>query len=154
MLPILAALAIEILARPPVPGFVQGYQAARDGNSILEQVPAGENVDKWTRMVTTQKFAGVAAKTDANGFLQSMIDGLANACPGAKVTYRRAAGKTAQMRVDCPLNPGTGLPETFFAKAMAGPADMHVAQVAFRRVPKPADVTWAEHYLSGVSLKP
>jgi hypothetical protein len=154
MLPIVAAFAIEVLARPPVPGFIQGYQAARDGNSIVEEIPAGENVDKWTRMVTTQNFAGVASRIDANGFLQSMIDGLANACPGAKVTYRRAAGKTAQMRVDCPLNPSTGLPETFFAKAMAGSADMHVAQVAFRREPRAADVAWAERYLSGVSLKP
>jgi hypothetical protein len=58
------------------------------------------------------------------------------------------------MRVDCPLNPATGLPETFFAKAVPGAADMHVAQVAFRRVPSAQDATWAERYLAGVTLKP
>ena len=154
MLSILLGLAIEVLARPQVPGFVAGYEVAKNGNYILEQVPAGENVEKWTRMVTTQRFAGVAQSTDANGFLQLMINGLAEGCPGAKVVYRRPSGRTAQMRLDCPLNPKTGLPETFFAKAMSGASDMHVAQVAFRSVPKAADVAWAEKYLASVSLKP
>ena len=105
-------------------------------------------------MVTTQRFAGVAKRTDANGFLQVMIEGLSGACPGARVAYRHPSGRSAQMRVDCPVNPKTGLPETFFAKAMPGSADMHVAQVAFRRVPKADDVAWAERYLAGVMLKP
>jgi hypothetical protein len=154
MLPILIAFAAEMLASPPSPGFITGYQVARDGNSIQEQVPTGENVEQWTRMITTQQFAGVAKRVDANGFLQLMIDGLSGACPGAKVAYRRPAGPAAQMRIDCPLNPKTGLPETFFAKAMPGSADMYVAQVAFRRVPTASDASWAERYLAGVTLKP
>ena len=154
MLPVLAVLAMEALVRPPVPGFVVGYEVARDGNLIIEQVPAGENVEKWTRMVTTQRFAGAAGRLSANGLLQNMIDGLSGGCPGATIVYRRASGKNAQMRVDCPKNPKTGLPETFFAKAMAGASDMHVAQVAFRSVPKANDVAWAEKYLGSVSLKP
>ena len=154
MLPILIAFAAETLTRPPVPGFIVGYQVARNGNVIQELVPKGENVEQWTRMVTTQRFAGVAQRTNANGFLQVMIDGLSGACPGARVTYRRPSGRAAQMRVDCPMNPKTGLPETFFAKAIAGATDMHVAQVAFRSVPKQGDVTWAERYLSSVTVKP
>jgi hypothetical protein len=154
MLIIFAALALESLSRPPSPGFVVGYQVARDGNLIIEQVPAGETVERWTRMVTTQRFAGAAQRLSANDLLQNMIDGLSGACPGAKVAYRRVNGRTAQMRVNCPRNPKTGLPETFFAKAMAGASDMHVAQVAFRRVPSATDVAWAEKYLTSVSLKP
>ncbi|HET6941808.1 MAG TPA: hypothetical protein VFH89_06575 [Sphingomicrobium sp.] len=154
MLLILAAFALEVLARPPLAGFVAGYEVAKNGNYIQEQVPAGETVEKWTRMVTTQRFAGVARETDANGFLQLMIDGLAEGCPGATLVYRRVSGKTAQMRVDCPLNPKTRLPETFFAKALAGSSDMQVAQVAFRSLPKASDVAWAEKYLGSVVLKP
>jgi len=154
MLPILILFAAEALTRPPVTGFITGYQVARDGNSIQEQVPAGENVEQWTRMITTQQFAGVAKRVDANGFLQVMIDGLSGACPGAKVTYRRPVGHAAQMRVDCPLNPKTSLPESFFVKAMPGSADMHVVHVAFRHVPKSDDIAWAERYLAGVSLTP
>lgn len=154
MLLILAAFALEALARPPVPGFVAGHEAAKNGNYIQEQVPAGENVEKWTRMVTTQRFAGVARETDANGFLQLMINGLSEGCPGATIVYRRVSGKTAQMRVDCPLNPKTKLPETFFAKTLAGSSDMHVAQIAFRSLPKASDIAWAEKYLRSVVLKP
>ncbi len=154
MLILVVAIAVEALLRPALPSFVVGYSVARDGNSIVEEVPKGETVDKWTRMVTTQRFAGVARRTDSNGFLQSMLDRLQQACPGAKVIYRRPGGKSSQMRVDCPLNPSTGLPETFIAKAIPGAADMHVAQVAFRRVPTAEDVSWADRYLAGVQLKP
>ena len=154
MLPILIMFAAETLARPPITGFITGYQVARNGSSIQEQVPAGENVEQWTRMVTSQRFAGVATRTNADGFLQLMLDGLSAACPGARTTYRRPVGRAAQMRIDCPLNPKTGLPETFFAKAIPGSADMHVAQVAFRRVPTAKDVSWAESYLAGVTVKP
>jgi hypothetical protein len=150
----LALIALEILARPPVPGFIVGFQAAKDGTLIVEQVPAGETVQKWTRMVTTQRFAGAARRIDGNGFLQLMLDGLQRDCPGATLGYRRITGSAAQMRVNCPLNPATGLPETFFAKAMPGQTDMHVAQAAFRRVPSARDVAWAERYLAGVTLKP
>jgi hypothetical protein len=143
-----------MLAMPAAPGFVIGHEAERDGNAIVERVPSGETVQKWTRMITMQRFAGVARRTDSDGFLQLMLDGLERACPGATVAYRRPVGSNAQMRVDCPLNPATGLPETFFAKAMPGAADMHVAQVAFRRVPSAEDASWAEHYLAGVALQP
>src|SRR4030095_366895 len=100
MIALIAAMAMETLMRPGLPGFIVGYDVARDGNSILEQVPAGETVEKWTRMVTTQRFAGAARETDGNGFLQLMIDGLQAACPGAKIAYRRATSKTAEMRID------------------------------------------------------
>jgi len=154
MLTALAAFAAELLATPPLPGFVVGYEVARDGNSIVEQVPQGETVHKWTRMVTVQQFAGVAQRVDGNGFLKLMLDGLQGSCPGATIAYRRPAGKFAQTRVDCPFNPATGLPETFFAKAMPGASDMHITQVAFRRVPSAEDVAWAEAYLAKVNLKP
>ena len=154
MLVLVAAMVMDTLIRPALPGFVVGYDVARNGNSIVEQIPAGETVEKWTRMITTQRFAGVARRTDGNAFLQLMIDRLQRACPGATVAYRRASGKTAQMRIDCRLNPSTGLPETFMAKAMPGATDMHIAQVAFRRVPSADDIAWADRYLASVSLKP
>jgi hypothetical protein len=154
MLALVVAIAVDALLRPALPSFAVGYNVARDGNSIVEEVPHGETVEKWTRMVTTQRFAGVARRTDSNGFLQLMLDRLQQACPGAKVIYRRASGKSSQMRVDCPLNPSTRLPETFIAKAMSGAADLHVAQVAFRRAPTDDDVSWAERYLAGVKVRP
>jgi hypothetical protein len=138
MLPIAALIAIELLSRPPVSGFVVGYQVEKNGNLIIEQVPNGENVDRWSRMVTTQRFAGVARRSDGNGFLQLMLNGLQRGCPGARVVYRRPSGKVAQMRVDCPRNPSTGLPEIFFAKAIPGASDMHVRRSPSAACPTPA----------------
>ena len=154
MLAIVLTAAAEALSAPALPGFVVGFNKAAGGSSIVEQVPQGETVHDWTRMVTTQRFAGLAARTGGDGFLSLMLGGLQRGCPAARVTYRRPVGSAAQMRVDCPLNPATGKPETFFAKAMPGKPDMHVAQVAFRRVPTPADVKWAEAHLAKVALKP
>jgi hypothetical protein len=154
VLAILLTAAAEALSAPALPGFVVGFDKAAGGSSIVERVPQGETVHAWTRMVTTQRFAGLAARTDANGFLGLMLGGLQRGCPTAKVAYRRPARSAAQMRVDCPLNLATGKPETFFAKAMPGKPDMHVAQVAFRRVPTPADVKWAEAHLAKVTLNP
>ena len=53
---------------------------------------------------------------------------------------------------DCPRNPQTGLPETFLILAIEGANDMHVAQVAFRRVPSAQDIAWAEAQLESVAL--
>lgn len=131
MFALIAAVAMEALMRPEPPGFVVGYNLARDGNSIVEQVPAGETVEKWTRMVTTQRFAGVARRTDGNGFLQLMIDRLQQACPGAKIAYRRASGKAAQMRIDCRSTPLPGSRRPFSPKRCQAPATCTLPRLRF-----------------------
>lgn len=142
----------ERLVRPPLAGFVTGYDAKTNGSSMLEQIPAGETVDRWTRMVTTQRFAGLAGKTDARLFLTNLGASVVGACPGAKTSPVTMHGVTAMMRADCPRNPQTGKPETFWAEAMMGASDLHVVQVAYRRVPSNADAQWAQAYLAGVTL--
>ncbi len=118
---------------------------------MLERIPAGETVQRWTRMVTTQRFARLAGKTDLRTFLAELAASVTRACPGTK-TAVEIQGAAAELRADCPLNPSTGKPETFFAKAMMGASDLHVAQVAFRRVPSSADGQWAKAYLAGVNV--
>ena len=56
-----SSAAAEHLASQEVPGFVVGYRVANDREDIREEVPAGETVQDWTRMVTTQRFAGSSA---------------------------------------------------------------------------------------------
>jgi hypothetical protein len=147
----------ERLSAPPLPGFVVGYQAANGEQSILEEVPAGETVQKWTRMVTTQWYAGASKRLTPTQFLQNVADGLRQACPKGTTTKpvlaTRSGRPSAQFRVNCPLLASTGKPEVFIMLAIAGPSDLHVKQVAFRRVPSAADVTWAETFLAGVTLR-
>ena len=146
-----AQTAGERLARPALAGFNIGYDAKSNGSAMLEQIPAGETIRRWTRMVTTQRFARLAGKTDARAFLVDLGASVSRACPGAKSSVEMR-GAAAELRADCPLNSATGLPETFFAKAMMGTSDLHVAQVAFRRLPSTADVQWVRNYLAGVAL--
>lgn len=151
-----ATAQAERVALPALPGFVVGHQLERGGNAIVEHIPRGETVQAWTRMVTVQRFGGVASRISPQTLLQNMIRGLANGCPGARtspIQPQAVSGRTAaQFRADCPRNPQTRLPETFIARAIAGQSDLHVVQVAFRRVPTAADLRWAQEVLGGVTL--
>jgi hypothetical protein len=151
-----AAQRAEYLAEPPVPGFTIGHQVARDGNAIVERVPAGETAQRWTRMVTTQRFAGASARMRPEHLLQTMGAGVVQACRGGRAGAIRlltVSGRpAAQFRADCPMNPATGKPETVLARTIGGTHAMHVVQVAFRRVPTAQDISWAEKHLNGTML--
>jgi len=146
------AAAEERLVQPTAPGFIVGYQAEAGGASIMEQIPAGETVHDWTRMITTQRFDGVARNVSPEGFLQIMSQGLRRACAGATTSDVKLANGATVLRANCPFNTATGKPETFFARTLAAGDRMHVVQAAFRRVPTAADVQWARTYLNGVAL--
>lgn len=151
---LLASSAGEQVVRPALPSFVVGNQQAAGGASIIEQVPSGETVERWTRMVTTQRFEGLADRIDAPGFLNKLAALTEQRCAGAKASDLQKSGSSAEVRVDCPLNVETGQPETFIARAIADGHDLHIFQVAWRRVPTAADVAWGERYLQGISVKP
>ena len=150
--------AADELVSPALPGFVVGFEAANDQQSIREEVPAGETVQDWTRMVTTQRFTGAAARLTPSEFLGVIASNLASACPGARtspiVTASLSGKATARFRADCPRLAQTGKPETFFILAVSDGEDLHVKQVAFRRDPTAADVQWADGVLGSVTIKP
>ena len=146
----------ERLVQADLAGFAEAHRVEGTNGMIVEWVPRGESVERWTRMVTHQRFAGAALRLRPQDLLDNMIAGLRTGCPGARtsaVTRFAVSGRpAARFRADCPLNPSTRMPETFTAVAIAGEADMHVAQVAFRRVPSANDDSWAETQLQSVIL--
>lgn len=148
--------AAERLAPQSVPGFILGYEAANDEQSIREEVPTGETVEDWTRMVTTQWFAGAAERLTPTEFFEVITRSLVAGCPGARtsppVTSSKGGHSAAQMRADCPQVAQTGKPETFVILAIAGHRDLHVKQVAFRRIPTAADLQWVEEVLGAVAV--
>lgn len=154
-LPGTALAASERLASPALPGFVVGYSASNQHLSIVEEVPEGETVRIWTRMVTTQSFAGLAARKTPADYARNIAANVPNACPGATVspmTAQTITGRAAiRFQVDCPRNP-TGQVETFILLAVAGKTDMHVKQVAFRGRRTAADLAWARTFLAGTVL--
>lgn len=135
------------LATPPLDGFVTGYSTSNARVSILEEVPRGETVEKWSRMVTTQQFRDVPIAMTPQAFLQSVARNLPQRCPGATTTaietFAVSGRDAARLRADCGRNPQTGLPETFLMTVVRGPTDLHIRQAAFRRVPDRADLAWA-----------
>ncbi|WP_338465974.1 hypothetical protein RXV95_10370 [Novosphingobium sp. ZN18A2] len=146
------------LAGPTLPGFEIGHTDGDGQQWIMEQVPRGESVHDWTRMITTQRFNGIAGQTTPKDYLGVIARSLPQSCKGAHasdpVTFTVSGRPAAKMRADCPNNPETHLPETFEILAISGPRDLHVRQVAFRYVPSPEDIAWAESYLASTTFCP
>lgn len=159
ILPIVAAAqpaTRERLVALPLPGFVVGYTAANAQQSIREEIPRGETVQAWTRMVTTQRFTGTARAATPEVYARNTMAGIPGACPGARVSpvasLRISGRPAAQFQVDCPRSAG-GRPETFILLAVAGPGgDMHVKQVAWRGGTTPQGLAWGRGFLAGVAL--
>ena len=147
---------VERIGQAEVPGFSVAHRDEGANGMIVEQIPNGETVERWTRMVTVQRFTGAAERLSPHDLLANMSNGVATGCPGSRsseITRLTISGRpAARFRVDCPRNPSTGLPETFTALAIAGARDLHVAQVAFRRVPSRADDAWADRQIGTVAL--
>ncbi|MEO7603246.1 MAG: hypothetical protein ABIS39_08335 [Sphingomicrobium sp.] len=142
-----AAAPTEWAGRPAANGFVVGFDKANGEQAIVERIPVGETVERWSRMLTSQRFVGRARDPGPRQMLVNIQGLLAQGCPGGSTTpivAMTVSGRpAARMRSDCPMNPQTGLPETFFIIAFAGTNDLFAEQVAFRRVPTDADLTFA-----------
>jgi hypothetical protein len=153
---LIAAGSGERIVAPMPAGFVVGYSAAQGAASIEERVPKGETVERWTRMITVQRFGG--APVSARGLLDNIAGSLGKGCPGgttsAIVEATVDGRRYASMRADCPRNPGTGKPETFFSRTVTGADALYSVQYAFRSVPTGAQVAEAEAYLAAVRLCP
>lgn len=147
----------EALNRPANPGFVMGYTAENRGVMIEEWVPKGETVENWNKMVTFQrlenfKSLGNTAFSAANSVATLMIRTCSSATSTAINMPALDGMSIAEFSTYCPLNSATGKPETTFFKFIAGERDIHVAQVAFRRVARGGDRKWAHAFLGSVKL--
>jgi hypothetical protein len=147
--------ASERLVSPALSGFVVGYQAANTAQAIREEVLRGETVERWSRMVTTQRFTGLATRSTPAAYARTITGSVPQACSGAAVSpiaSLTVSGRpAARFQVNCPRNEG-GQPESFILLAIAGESDMHVKQVAFRGSKSAADLDWARNYLDHTVL--
>lgn len=138
-------------------GFVAAFSDHRGQMTIEERIPRGETVERWSRMVTVQRFAG-GAQIGSHGLLDRIADGLKQGCSGSATTPVNDVmidGRTvSMMRADCPRNPETGKPEVFFAKVFTGATDLYSVQFAFRSIPSPAEAVVAQTYLDAAALCP
>ncbi len=139
---------------PDLDRWVIGYEAHNATQAIREEVPEGESVKDWSRMVTTQRFGGLAALTTAENYLGTITRSVERACPGAQIGAVRQLslnGRSAvRVTIDCPVLAQTGKRETFLLEATGGTFDMLVKQVAFRGPHSAADIAWANGFLDAL----
>jgi hypothetical protein len=144
LVPLLAAsaamaqgAATERLVSPALPGFVTGHSAANAQQSILEQVPAGESVQAWSRMVTTQRYGGLARRASVAQYVANVRAAVPNACPGAALSPVESltiSGRpAARFQLDCPRN-------------------IHVKQVAWRGGTTSAGLAWGRQFLAATTF--
>lgn len=140
---------------PDLDRWVIGSEAHSATQAIREEVPEGESVNDWSRMVTTQRFGGLASLTTAENYVANIARGVARKCPGAQVgpiARLSMTGRPAErVTIDCPVLAQTGKRETFLLEATAGTFDMLVKQVAFRGPHTAADIAWATGFLDALT---
>jgi hypothetical protein len=145
----------ERLAAPPLPQFVVGYSAGNAEQSIKEEIPRGETVQAWSRMVTTQRFTGLAARATPAQYANNILAAIPQKCPTARISpvaNLTVSGRSAiRFEVDCPAATRRQR-EMFILLAIAGRSDMHVKQVAFRGNATPQNVAWGRGFLAATVL--
>jgi len=145
-----AQVAEERLSSPDLPGFSVGYAAANDTQAIREEVPQGETTQRWSRLVTTQRFAGLAQQITPEHYARRIIRSMKKRCAKAKVSDTNGfelGGRDAfQFQVECPVG-ASGRKEAFILLAVAGQSDMHVKQVAFRGQVIDSGLVWGKQFL-------
>ena len=145
----------ERLSGPEVPGFTIGYAAASDTQSIREEVPEGESTQRWSRLITTQRFGGLATRITPKKYAERVMRAMRKRCSGVEIddtrSFMLAGRKAYQFEVECPVG-ATGRREAFIMLAVAGVNDMHVKQVAFRGQIVDSGLVWGRRYLDAVTF--
>jgi hypothetical protein len=140
------------VALPAEDGLVVGHQARQGRAVLVELVPRGETVRRFTRMVTLQTLPGLARIPEAD-VLARFAARYREGCPrAASEAFGRENGFEG-VRIDCPLHPRTGRMETVFARLLALDPDRAMVQITLTQVPQPADARWARDYLGRVAVR-
>ena len=137
------------VALPADRGLVFAHRA-RQGRSILvELVPAGESVERYTRMVTLRTMPDLG-RVPEKDVLDRFTERYRAACPRSTVTVLKFESLSDGVRIDCPLHPGTSRMETVFVRVLDLSPDRAMVHITMTRVPMPDDSRWARDFLSQV----
>lgn len=117
-------------------GYTAAFQTSDDSMEMSEFVPEGETVDDWSHMITVQVIRGNTTFS-ADSFSRQLAELWTASCAGSE--GKAVADGTdngypyAVWLYSCPLNSGTGLPETTYSKVIAGADALYSVQFATRR---------------------
>lgn len=145
------ALALSV-ALPQVPGFKIGSQQQAGRAVMLELVPTGQTVQRYTKMITLVTTPG-AGQMSSSDFVAMFAKRYLATCPGSRATPVPMGKSVAGIRIDCSRHPKTGKPETVFARALPVGPDMAMVQYMTAYMTMPAEAQFARNYLGSVTLR-
>jgi hypothetical protein len=131
-----------IVATPK--GFVEAYKAASGPQSIVESVPKGESVEKWTQMFTVSTMKGLAKDTSVtpSQLIEGIAAGFKAVCPKSftltKLKEEVAGGASQISYLRCGNGNPAGSPaysESAVIAAIVSGSDVVTIQWAERSVP-------------------
>lgn len=142
--------ANERLISPPLRGYFVYYAGSDRYRWERTEFPNGQSRANWRRRMVTQRYFGSAPYMDVAHYAQVLAARSLEACPGSLVSpivRTTISGRLAgRFQIDCPRNEA-GTPEISLVLIVAGKADMHVKQFAFRGAVPTIDLDWARGVL-------
>lgn len=145
-----APLAAAPLLMPAVPDYVLAHSQKNATGAIAEYVPKGQNVNNYSRMITTNLLGGFG-RVPSPALIAEFAKRYVAGCPGAKVMAVPMGG-SAGARIDCTRHPATGKTETVFARAIPAGTDQYLAHITYRYIPMPKETQWARTFLGAMKI--
>jgi len=137
------------------PGFVLAHREGDARMAMEEFTPLEETLQTWQELITLQVFFDLGGRAP-DGFLHTMLDGFAAACPtgrAGEITPVEAAPYSAALVIaSCPDSSRTEGVESFAAYAMGGVERLYVLRYAWARVPSAEDFEAARAFFAGARI--
>ena len=76
----------ERLVSPRLEDWTIGYYRSNEQQSIREEVPRGQTVEDWKRMVTTQRFSSTGRPRTPAAYARQKLAEVTAACPGSRAS--------------------------------------------------------------------
>ena len=147
----------EWLALPQDRDFLRIPSDSSEYTLRLIYVLDGEDIDSWTRKLTTwaSRLPG-RGTDDFTAYATGLYRDLQTECPGMTTSALRfstwAGRRTAEFDAVCPLYRETGRPDIYIIRMIAGGSVTLTAGVAFRTPPTQAELTQAASWLDRLEL--
>lgn len=141
----------QLQVTPPA-GFVVGKADRQGTNQVVEWVPRGETVQRYTKIIRLNSF--VARPGTAPGAVMgTFVERYKAMCARASAVPMVLGGGASGVRVDCPRHPRTGRPETVFARAISVAPAIAVVQYSNPYFTMPGEAAQARDFLGRVGVR-
>lgn len=141
----------QLMLKPPG-NFVVGHSQRVGTQQIVEWVPRGQTVKRYTKMITLNSFVPRAG-IGPSSVMESFSSRYRNACRGTRVSHMSLGGGKTGIRMDCPRSPMTGKPETVFARAIPMRPAMAIVQYMTTYTAPPGEAAFAREFLGNASVR-